>query len=190
MPAIGDMKAADVCRPHIADLVRQLRHIPYQANRTLGVLSKLFNLAEAWGIRPDGSNPTRHVERYKERKRERYLTPDELTRLGQELARAETSDSEFERRCCRLPPPAVHRVSAARNPDAEMGSYTRRRPCFSVSRFKNGSQKGRCWTRRPGNFGGNTQVDGQPVCHRRQETKISSNRSRTPVAPKSGRARG
>ena len=46
---------------------------PYQANRTLGVLSKIFSLAEVWGLRPDGSNPCRHVKRYKERNRERFL---------------------------------------------------------------------------------------------------------------------
>jgi integrase len=93
-PKIGGMKAADVQRQHIAELHQQLRHIPYQANRTLGVLSKLFNLAEVWGIRPDGSNPTRHVEKYKEARRTRYLSHDELTRLGQVLADAERLGTE------------------------------------------------------------------------------------------------
>ncbi len=93
-PKIGGMKAADVQRRHVAELHLQLRHIPYQANRTLGVLSKLFNLAEVWGIRPDGSNPTRHVEKYKEDKRERYLSADEFTRLGQVLTEAENSGTE------------------------------------------------------------------------------------------------
>jgi integrase len=88
------MKAADVQRWHVAELHEQHRRIPYQANRTLGVLSKLFNLAEVWGIRPDGSNPTRHIERYKENKRERYLTPAELTRLGQVLTEAERNGIE------------------------------------------------------------------------------------------------
>ena len=58
------------------------------------MLSKLFNLAEVWGVRPDGSNPTRHVEKYKEDKRGRYLTHDELTRLGQVLAEAQDSGTE------------------------------------------------------------------------------------------------
>jgi integrase len=93
-PRIGGMKAADVKRQHVAEFHQQLRHIPYQANRTLGVLSKLFNLAEVWGIRPDGSNPTRHVERYKEARRARYLSHDELTRLGQALADAERTGTE------------------------------------------------------------------------------------------------
>ena len=66
-----------------------LRDKPYQANRTLGALSKMFSLAEAWGWRPDGSNPCRHVKRYKEHKRERFLSPEETERLGQVLREAE-----------------------------------------------------------------------------------------------------
>ena len=47
---------------------------------------KMFNLAERWGLRPDGSNPCRHVEKFAERKRERMLSPAELARLGDALA--------------------------------------------------------------------------------------------------------
>jgi integrase len=71
-----------------------MRHIPYQANRTLGVLSKMFNLAEVWGLRPDGSNPCRHVKKYPEEKRERFLDAEELARLGQALREIEAEDSE------------------------------------------------------------------------------------------------
>ena len=42
----------------------------------------MFSLAEDWGWRPDGSNPCRHVKRYNERKRERFLSPEETERLG------------------------------------------------------------------------------------------------------------
>ena len=52
----------------------------------LAVLSKMFNLAERWGLRPDGSNPCRHVEKFAEKKRERMLSPAELARLGDALA--------------------------------------------------------------------------------------------------------
>ena len=40
-------------------------------------VSKMFSLAEVWGLRPDGSNLCRHVKRYKERNRERFLPPEE-----------------------------------------------------------------------------------------------------------------
>jgi integrase len=54
----------------------------------------MMNLAERWGLRPDASNPCRHVERYKERKRERFLSPAELARLGDALAEMERDGSE------------------------------------------------------------------------------------------------
>ena len=68
--------------------------VPYQANRTLGVLSKKLNLAEEWGLRPDGSNPCRHVNKYKENKRERFLTGDEISTLGQMLDQVEADGTE------------------------------------------------------------------------------------------------
>ena len=80
-PKLGAMKVHAVKRPDIAAIHHDLREKPYQANRVLGVLSKMFNLAEVWGLRPDGSNPTRHVQKYKETKRERFLDPDEIERL-------------------------------------------------------------------------------------------------------------
>lgn len=93
-PRIGRMKVADVERSDIADLHHAHRDIPYQANRTLGVLSVMFNQAEIWGHRPDGSNPCRHVRKYEEKKRERYLSPEELSRLGQTLNELEASGEE------------------------------------------------------------------------------------------------
>ena len=89
-PAIGEMRIAEVERKDIAKLHFDLRDKPYQANRTLGVLSKMFSLAEIWGLRPDGSNPCRHVKRYKEHKRERFLSPEETERLGEVLREAES----------------------------------------------------------------------------------------------------
>ena len=88
-PAIGAMKVSDIARKDIAELHQRMRHKPYQANRTLAVLSKMFSLAEVWGWRADGSNPCRHVKRYKERARERFLSPEETDRLGAVLKEAE-----------------------------------------------------------------------------------------------------
>ena len=85
LPALGTRKVADVSRADIAKLHHANREAPYQANRVLAVLSKMFNLAERWGLRPDGSNPCHHVEKFAERKRERMLSPEELARLGDAL---------------------------------------------------------------------------------------------------------
>ena len=84
-PRIGKRKVRDIKRSDIAELHHALRETPYQANRTLGVLSKMFSMAEVWGWRPDGSNPCLHIKRYKEEKRERFLSAEEFARLGRVL---------------------------------------------------------------------------------------------------------
>ncbi len=81
-PRIGSRKVTEVQRKDIAELHHAMRKTPYQANRTLGVLSKMFNMAEVWGLRPDASNPCLHVKRFKEEMRERFLSAEEFQRLG------------------------------------------------------------------------------------------------------------
>lgn len=93
-PAFGAHKVSDITRADISELHDKLKEKPYQANRVLGVLSKMFNMAEIWGLRPDGSNPCRHVPKYPERKRERFLSLAELQRLGRALGEAEEDGSE------------------------------------------------------------------------------------------------
>ena len=44
LPALGPRKVGDIQRADVARLHHDMKHIPYQANRTLGVLSNLFNL--------------------------------------------------------------------------------------------------------------------------------------------------
>ena len=56
-------------------------------------ISKMLNLAELWGLRADGSNPCRHVERFCELKRERFLSPVEISRLGAALVHLEREQS-------------------------------------------------------------------------------------------------
>jgi integrase len=64
------------------------------ANRCLALLSKMFNLAEIWGFRPDNSNPVRHVGKYPENRKERYLSTEEFERLANVLAEAEATGAE------------------------------------------------------------------------------------------------
>ena len=94
LPALRNRKVADVTRADIVRLHHSLRETPYQANRVLALLSKMMPLSEKWGLRPDGSNPCRHVEKFKEAKRERYLSADELARLGDVLTERERMATE------------------------------------------------------------------------------------------------
>ena len=85
LPALGKMPIASVGRSEAAALHYELRNTPRAANRALMVLSKMFSLAEDWGLASAGGNPCRFVLRYKEGKRERFLTEDEYRRIGCEL---------------------------------------------------------------------------------------------------------
>jgi integrase len=91
-PAIGSHTVPTVTRADVVRLHHEMQATPYQANRALSVLSKMMNWAEQQGYRPDGTNPCRHVERYKEQSRERFLSPTELAELGGALTRAEKGE--------------------------------------------------------------------------------------------------
>ncbi len=89
LPRIGSFLVAEVTRADIATFHHNMRHIPYQANRCLEIISKMFNLAELWGLRPEGSNPRRLIQKYPEVKRERFLSLDEIKHLGNVLREME-----------------------------------------------------------------------------------------------------
>lgn len=95
LPALGRHRVTEVTRADIAKLHHDLRHIPYEANRCLEVISKMFSLAEMWGLRPDGSNPRKHIKKYAEEKRERFLSPVELKRVGEVLREMEREGIEL-----------------------------------------------------------------------------------------------
>ena len=85
LPALGARKVPSVTRADVAALHHALRRTPYEANRMLALVSKMFGLAERWNLRPDGSNPAKNIDRFREPKRERYLTGEEIGRLWQVL---------------------------------------------------------------------------------------------------------
>ncbi len=92
LPAYGHRTVDEVERQHIAKLHLELRDTPYQANRALDIGTKLFNLAEEWKLRT-GGNPCKFVRKYREHKRERFLTDEEFRRLGEVLTEMETDGS-------------------------------------------------------------------------------------------------
>ena len=64
VPKLGRAKVAEVTRPEVAELISAMRKTPTAANHTLATLRKMFNLAELWGWRPDGTNPCRHIQKF------------------------------------------------------------------------------------------------------------------------------
>ena len=93
-PALGSAKVAAVTRADILALHNRLKETAYEANRVLALLSVLFNHAELWGLRPEGSNPCRLVKRFREARRERLLSDAEVARIFAELEVSEQSAAE------------------------------------------------------------------------------------------------
>ncbi|MEL6959637.1 MAG: site-specific integrase [Pseudomonadota bacterium] len=60
-------------------LHNSLQKTPYEAKRTLALLSKMFSLAIRWDMRTD--NPALGIEKFQEQKRQRWLSDRELKRL-------------------------------------------------------------------------------------------------------------
>lgn len=67
---------------------------PSAANHVLSCLRKMFNMAEVWGYRPDGSNPCRHIQKYPERGSTRLIRDGELRKLFEYLDRADRDGLE------------------------------------------------------------------------------------------------
>lgn len=96
-PALGSKRAQDVSHDDIVKLHRQIGAAqPATANRVVLTLSGLFT----WALkkrkidRPD--NPAKNVDLFREKARERYLSTDELGRLGEALREAETVGLVYE----------------------------------------------------------------------------------------------
>lgn len=85
-PKMGQMRIGDVGRADVIALHYGMRNTPYQANRALALLSKMFNVAEDWGLRTEGTNPVRRIKKNREEEKKRYLSNEEQTRLGTALS--------------------------------------------------------------------------------------------------------
>jgi integrase len=89
LPAMGSKKARDVERADVAELISRMKRVPTQANRTLSCLRKMFNMAEIWGYRDDGTNPCRHIPKFPETGKTRLIDDEEMVRLFRYLDRAD-----------------------------------------------------------------------------------------------------
>lgn len=96
LPELGAKKADKVTTADIQRLHSKLKDKPYQANRLLRVLSSLYTFAAKDQAVPDGFNPCRKVEMFREESRERYLSTEELKRFGDAIREAETAGLPYE----------------------------------------------------------------------------------------------
>jgi integrase len=114
VPLIGTLLVSEVEREHIGRVMRDVaggktakdektkpqgrrivRGGEIVANRVKALLSKMFEFAEERKMRPAGSNPCRGVKRYGEHKVERFLSSEELARLGRALLTVERGRLQY-----------------------------------------------------------------------------------------------
>ena len=86
LPFFGGMRVVEISRADVQRWFDSMSGVPGNANRSLSVLSVMMTQAELWDLRPQGSNPCRNMSRYRLKPRERFLSLDELERLGFVLA--------------------------------------------------------------------------------------------------------
>ncbi len=88
-PALGSEKATRLKRADVSRLHLKWKDTPYQANKTLAVVSSMFGFAGKRGLVPEGFNPAKGIEKFSEDGRERFLSTDELVKLGAAIRKAE-----------------------------------------------------------------------------------------------------
>ena len=94
IPLLGRKKVQDVKRPDIAGLMEKLSYKQTEANKVFSVLRKMFNMAEVWGYRPDGTNPCRHVPMFPAGKSTHLISDEEMGDLFRQLDKIESEGLE------------------------------------------------------------------------------------------------
>jgi integrase len=89
-PELGSTKADGLTRASVAKLHVKMKRHAVSANRMLGAVSCAYGFAQRRGIVPEGFNPASHIEKYSEQRRERFLSEEELGRLGAAILEAES----------------------------------------------------------------------------------------------------
>lgn len=184
-PVFGAKRVASVSRREIRAFHSGLQDKPYEANRLLALLSKIFSFAAddlEWIAR--GDHPVKGIRRFEEKKRKRYLSQAELARLGNALARAEAGDLGRS-----VSPYAIAMLRLLVMTGARQGEILTllwdevnfERSCIELSDSKTGkgnlspgpSPSSPCRDPAPGR---------QPLCHRREEAGHASRQHQEHVA--------
>lgn len=83
---VAKIRLDKVEREHMAQLHRKLKGKPRTANKVLQIVSIIYGEAQRAGLVQDGFNPASKIKHYKIDKRQRFLSAEELARLGKAMA--------------------------------------------------------------------------------------------------------
>ena len=89
LPFFAGRPIGAITRDEVQKWFRSLHATPAAANRSAPILSVIMQQAEAWGYRPENSNPCKGIRRYRQGRSERFLSPEEYRRLGRVLVERE-----------------------------------------------------------------------------------------------------
>jgi integrase len=93
LPFFGQKRINEISQQDIIRFSEKLSYIKATSNSCVTLLSSAFSKAEIWGLMPRNSNPCLKVPKYPDKKKERFLTNDELQRL-EDILIARTIDSK------------------------------------------------------------------------------------------------
>lgn len=96
VPKLGNVKVDMLTRADLAQLHSEWASTPFQANRMLAIVGSMYTFGARVGLVAEGFNPARGIERFPEHGRERYLSQEELERIGASIRLAETDGLPWE----------------------------------------------------------------------------------------------
>ena len=88
-PRLGTAKVVSLARQDVIKFHQSMQGTPAQANRLISSFSKMFALAEDWELKPRNTNPCAKIPRFKETPKDRFLSDDEMEKLGKALGELE-----------------------------------------------------------------------------------------------------
>jgi integrase len=88
LPALGNLTVAEIDRGHVEKRHLDMKKTPRRANYTLATIRGLLSFAVKHGLR--SNNPASNIAPYREQKRERFLSEQEISAATEAITRAET----------------------------------------------------------------------------------------------------
>lgn len=97
VPAWGNHKAKNINHDDVVSLHNRIgKKHPYEANRVIELISKMFDLARRWDYVPKGFvNPARDIDMFTEKARDRWVTPEELPKLAEAIDAEENTYARY-----------------------------------------------------------------------------------------------
>ena len=90
-PALGHLLVAAVTKADVLAFHESMKATPRRANYTVATVRGIMSYAEDVGIRPPMTNPARRIKMYREGRRERFLSEEEIGRAAEAITAAEQS---------------------------------------------------------------------------------------------------